>query len=114
MTDFRDIIETGVFQFNFGANRPWLTVPLRDIPRGTGVNGMVQGDGYVALYQREALINGQGSPNEFYNFTIGNSPIRIRSNETFGVNLTWPLGVVAVSAITRLRVYLIGILYTAL
>jgi len=114
ITDIRDILETGVFEFNFGANRPWLIVPLRDIPRGCGAHGGVQGDGYVALYQREVQVNGLGSPKEFYNFTIGNAPIRIRSNETFGVTLSWPLGVVAISAATRVRVYLQGILYTAL
>jgi len=108
------IYETGVFEFTFGVSRPWLQIPLTEIPRGVGPTGGQQGDGFVAAYAREWLYCGEGSPAEMYSFTIGRKAIRLHSNETFGVNLNWPLGAVAITAITRVRVYLMGILYAAL
>lgn len=112
--DVLGIMQTGVFEFTFGANRPLLQVPLTEIPRGVGVTGMLGVDGFVAQTTREHLRCGTGDPNEYYNFTIEKKPIRLRSNETFGVNLLWPLGVVAISALIRIRVIMVGMTYSAM
>lgn len=113
--DVLGIMQTGVFEFNFGQNRPLLQIPLTEIPRGVGPHGMMGVDGFVAQTLREMLYCGTGDPNEYYNFTIERKPIRLRSNETFNVTLSWPLGVVATAAVlTRMRVYIVGMLYAAI
>jgi len=108
--NYQGIYDTGVFTFNFGQQRPWLQVPLTRIPAGTMTTGEVTIDGQAAPgAEIFSLSNGPSRTDSYYNFTIKRRPIIINSNEVFSATLTYPLGAVAVTADTRIQVYLVGI-----
>lgn len=113
--DFDAIYDTGVFTFNFGQQRPWLQIPLAQIPAGTMPTGANTIDGQAApgaeIY---SLTNGPSNTNSYYNFTIQRKAILIGSNEVFGATVTYPLGAAAVTANTRVQVYLVGIFHRAI
>jgi len=110
--DWDALIANGVFTFSFGQNRQWLTVPLAYVPAG------ISKDGYAATTVGATTIeshhNGQGLISNYLNFTVGNNPIRIHSNESFNVTLTWPTVIPTPTVAVNITVYLLGILYSGL
>ena len=108
--DYALMYDTGVFTFSFGQQRPWLQVPLTRIPAGPMPTGNNTLDGNAApgaeIY---SLANGPSTTDSYYNFTIKRQSILINSNEVFSASITYPLGVVAVTANARIQVYLVGI-----
>jgi len=84
--DYLQIVDDAAFTFNFGVGRPWLQTQLRDIPAGCD-EYMSAVDGAAALV--ECVQTGLSSTKEFYNFLVKKNPIRIRSQETFNVQLDW-------------------------
>lgn len=121
LDDYAEFYEQGLFTFNFGQNRPWLQVPLTRIPHGpfhiTGPvdsasdNAAAAGATYFFVHQ------GDSSKCEYFSFTANDKMIPINSAENFNVQLAWPnanMGLSADGTQSRVTVFLIGILYTAL
>ncbi len=104
----------GVFTFNFGQGRPWLQTQLRDVPAGVDSHGSMAVDGAAALDVRQVITNGVPSIKELYSFAVGRKPVRLRSNETFGVTITYPNANPNPVVFIRLTVLLRGIEYSAL
>jgi len=112
--DHQIAMDQGVFTFNFGQGRPWLQTQLRDIPAGVDSHGSMAVDGAGALDVRQIITNGMPSIKELYSFAVGRKPVRIRSNETFGVTLNWPNAAPNPTVFVRLTVLIRGIEYSAL
>lgn len=112
--DIFQMYEQSLFTFFFGTNRPWLRVPLSQIPTGTALTGDIS----VANGAEEAAFLHQGlaRTDEVYDFTVRKKAIRIHSAENFHVEINWPNGGTAVWQMvdTRVRVFLNGHLYSAL
>jgi len=114
LADFQIVMDQGVFQFNMGTGRPWLTCQLGDLPTGMGPTGATSIDGAVAQVLHDLPVQGQSSAKELYGFTIEKKPVRIRPNETFGVTISWPNANPNPLVFVRVSVLLRGIKYTAL
>lgn len=114
LADFQAVMDQGVFVFNFGQGRPWLRAQLADFPTGCGPTGSTAIDGAMAQVLQNLPVQGPPSSHEFYNFCVGKKPVRIRSNETFNVELNWPNGAPNPVVFVRVTVLLRGILYTSL
>ena len=59
-------------------------------------------------------VQGVPSVKELYAFAIGKSPVRLRSNETFGVTISWPNANPNPVVFVRMTVILRGIFYASL
>jgi len=112
--DFSLIYENGVFEFYFGQQRPWLQVPVQEIPHGTGLEGALGTADDAAALNYFLGHNGLGSSKQFYNFTIGKKPIPIGSAENFNGRLDFPAGAITCANLHRARCYMKGVLYSAL
>jgi hypothetical protein len=107
--------QQSVFTFFFGQNRPWLRLPLSQITQGVAPTGEVSTGDITADIFYGVLHQGPASVDEWYNFTIGKSPIRINTAEPFSAEVNWPNGAVTwTAADTRVRTLLKGNLYAAL
>lgn len=121
LDDMTELYEQGFFRFIFGQNRPYLQIPLTRIPHGdfmlTGPAAAAQnnGAGQTGL-NIFAISNGASCKKEFYKFFVNDQPVPINSAENFSVQLEWnnPMGLTASGDESRLTVYLVGVLYTAL
>lgn len=102
--DLQVAINGCVFGLFIGA-KPFLRVPARTIPSGNGP--FVSGNGVAGLTQ---TVANSGWPHMANGFAIGRKPLVLTPTENFQVQLSWPGGVQAVSAIAPLTVYLDGIL----
>ena len=106
----------GVFNFFFGQNRPWLTLPVRQIPTGVFATANA-GFGDVGNADVDLHI-GMGCPSvkSLYNFTVGKKAIRVHSAEPFNADVTWPnANITPTNGLNyRWRCYMIGSLYAAL
>lgn len=115
--DYNLIYDTGVYEFFFGLQRPWLQVPAQQIPNGPGIEGTLAtaNDGAALNYYMAHCGEGR-CKNNMYNFTIGKKPIPIGSAEPFNALLRWPAGAITIAggADIRARAYLKGIYYSAL
>lgn len=110
------LYEQSLFTFTFGNNRPWLQIPLSQIPQGCALTGTLAfGDDQNAV-EAAYLHQGEASVAEYYNFTVARRPIRINTNEPFSAEITWPNGAVTWNTANdqRVRVYLIGHLFAAI
>ncbi len=114
LADFQQVMDQGVFTFNFGQNRPWLQTQLGDIPTGVGITGSLSIDGAVAQVLNNLVTQAPPSVKEYYSFAVGKKPVRIRSNETFNVQLDWPNANPNPVVFVRATVILRGIKYTSL
>lgn len=114
-TDLTAMYQQSVFTWFFGTNRPWLRLPLSQITKGVSPTGEFATGDITGNSQFIAVHQGPASVEEWYNFTVGQSPIRINTAEPFSAEITWPNGAVTpVAADTRVRVLLKGNLYAAL
>jgi hypothetical protein len=109
------LYQQSVFTFFFGVNRPWLRVPLSQIPNGVALTGTFA-DGDVTANTAAMWTHlGRARVDSVYEFTVAGQSIAIRPNESFQVDLTWPNGAVTwTAASSRARVYLNGSFYAAL
>jgi hypothetical protein len=115
VASFQQIIDMGLFIFTFGQGRPWLRAQLQDIPSGCNIFGGIAYDGAgVATTVGWPISAIPADPKGLYPFAVGGSPIRIRSNETFGVELQWPNGAPAPVTRVRITVTLRGLYYAGL
>ena len=114
LADFQAVMDQGVFVFNFGQANPWLTTQLADIPTGCGPAGAVSIDGAVAQVVHDLPTQGPATIKELYNFTVAKKPIRIRSNETFNVTISWPNANPNPVVFVRMTVILRGLSYNGL
>jgi len=114
LADFQACMDQGVFTFNFGQGRPWLQTQLHDIPTGVGISGSTAIDGAGAATQVDLPVNGVVASKEIYSFAVGRKPVRIRSNETFNVVITWPNANPNPVVFVRVTVVLRGIYYSNL
>lgn len=114
LADFQAVMDQGHLVFNFGQGRPWLRTQLADFPTGCGPTGATAIDGAAAQVVHDLPVQGPPSTKEFYNFCVGKKPVRIRSNETFNVEINWPNGAPNPVVFVRVTVLLRGILYTSL
>jgi hypothetical protein len=112
--DHQVALSEAVFTFNFGQGRPWLQTQLRDIPAGVDSTGSMAVDGAAALDVRTIISNGVPSIKELYSFAVGRKPVRIRSNETFGVTVNYPNANPDPAVHVRMTIFLRGIEYAAL
>jgi len=116
-TDIFFLYEQSVFTFFFGQARPWLEVPLSQIPTGTALTGTNSDGDITANTEATWLHNGHASVKSLYRFTVGKKAIRVQSAESFYAQITWPNGVGAFTwgvANSRVRTYMVGSLYAAL
>jgi len=114
LADFQAVMDQGVFTFNFGQGRPWLTCPLHDIPSGVAISGAIGFDGAAAAATVALAVNGVPSIKELYNFSVGRKPVRIRSNETFSVQVDWPNAAPNPTVFVRIQCLMRGIFYSSL
>ena len=114
VADFQAVMDQGVFTFNFGQGRPWLQCQLQDIPSGVAISGSTAIDGAAAQVNDDLPIQGVPSVKEMYSFAVGKKPVRIRSNETFGVVVNWPNANPNPVVFVRMSVLLRGIFYASL
>ena len=116
IVDMAFIYTTGVFRFFFGQSRPWLEVPLTQIPTGTALTGRLDIEETIGPTAGAFLHNGPASVEEKYDFTVGRQSIRLHSAEPFNCEVSYPQGSPGniVGAAIRTRAYLTGSLYAAL
>jgi hypothetical protein len=114
VADFQAVMDQGVFTFNFGQGRPWLQCQLSDLPTGTAISGSTAIDGAAAQVNDDLPVQGVSSVKELYSFCVGKKPVRIRSNETFGVVVSWPNANPNPVVFVRMTVLLRGIFYASL
>lgn len=114
VADFQAVMDQGVFTFNFGQGRPWLQTQLQDIPSGVAISGSTAIDGAAAQVNDDLPVQGAVSVKEIYSFAVGKKPVRIRSNETFGVTVNWPNANPNPVVFVRMTVLLRGIFYASL
>lgn len=112
--DHNGIFNTGVFQWVFGQNTDWLTVPLSRIPEGVAQAGAIGFDGAGAATEVDILSNGTPHTTNFFNFAVDRRARHIFSTESFRAEWAYPIAVVPVTANTRLRTYMLGILFSQL
>ena len=109
------LYQQSVFTFFFGQNRPWLELPLSQIPTGCYLTGNYQDGDVTANTEAMWVHEGLARVSEVYNFTVGKQAIRVHPAEAFNAEITWPNGAVTWNAArSRIRCYMIGSLYTAL
>jgi len=108
LLDYDAIFNTGVFQWVFGQNTPWLVVPITRIPEGVGLAGT------SVLAAGSVLSNGTPHVTNFYNFAVDRRARHIFSTEAFRGELSYPLGVAGLQIATRCRLYMLGILFAQL
>lgn len=108
LTDNDSILNTGVWSWIFGQNTPWLQVPVTRIPTGVGQAGF-------SVVANASIIT-QGTPHvtNFYNFAVDRRARHIFSTESFRGELSYPGGVVTINTATRIRFYMLGILFAQL
>jgi len=115
LAQFQNIVDMGLFIFTFGQGRPWLRTQLQDMPSGCNIMGAIALDGAAVATTVAAPVSGiPGDPKGLYAFAVGGAPIRIRSNETFGVEIQWPNGAPAPVTRVRITVTLRGLYYAGL
>ncbi len=108
MADRAQIENTGVFIWIFGQNTPWLTVPITRIPEGSGVAGNSTAANTAVISQ------GVAHATNFYNFSVDRRARHIFSNESFHGELQYPNGVETISVATRIRCFMLGVLFGSL
>jgi len=114
LADYQTIVNQGLFQFFFGQGRPWLQVQLADVPTGSGASGAVSFDGAAVATPHDLPVTGISSTKEMYPFTVKKNPVRIRSNETFSAQISWPNAAIAPVLFNRITVIIRGIMYSSL
>lgn len=117
VNDLEAFYGQSVFSFFFGQQRPWLEVPLTQIPTGVYPDGRL-GMGDTAGNEDVAYVGmGMSSVKEAYNFTVDGRPIMLRSAEPFHAEVTWPNTApwqLTSAANQRVRCYMLGTLYASL
>lgn len=108
LADNNSIMNTGVWQWIFGQNTPWLTVPVTRIPDG------VSQAGSSVVSNASIISNGTPHVTNFYNFAVDRRARHIFSTESFRGELAYPLGVATINTATRIRFYMLGILFAQL
>ena len=108
IADVNNIFNTGVWTWVFGQNTPWLTVPVTRIPEGLGPTG------FSTLAASAATVNGTPHVTNFFNFAVDRRARHIFSTESFRGELAYPNGVVAINTATRIRFFMLGILFAQL
>lgn len=103
------VMNFGVWTWVFGQNTPWLVVPVTRIPEGVGAAGFAAGAGPFI-----GLTNGTPHVTNFYNFAVDRRARHIFSTESFRGELSYPGGVVPITVATRIRFYMLGILFAQL
>jgi len=115
LADFLLIYTTGLWTFTYTGNRVYLQIPLSRIPQGVAPEGFASIDTTVAApIARTMIHNGVGHISNYYKFTIGRAALRIRPTESFQIAVTYPGGAVTLAAVTRSRVFLLGLQWTPL
>jgi hypothetical protein len=112
LLDRNSIFNTGVWQWVFGQNTPWLTVPLTRIPEGVAQTGFASST--QTNVDRIGASNGTAHVTNFYNFAVDRRARHIFSTESFRGEVNYPGGVVAINTATRIRFYMLGILFAQL
>jgi len=112
VADFNGIFNTGVWQWIFGNNTPWLTVPVTRIPEGLQTTGAATTT--VAATTITLLSQGVPHVSNFYNFSVDRKARHIFSQESFRGELTYPIAVVPITANARIRFYAQGVLFSQL
>jgi len=103
--DHDDIYNKIVFKWFFGANVPWLRVPLTKIPEGIGKSGAGTTD---------MPVNGWPVVTNFFNFSSPDRKARrVSSTETFRCELLI-CAALSLTATRKFRVFMLGILYQQL
>lgn len=115
IADWRLIYNTAAYQFTFGGTRTYLQVPLLRMPQGMGPEGFAAVDGNTSNVQAVELHNGLGLVSNYYNFQYKGATMHIQSAENFQTKVTWSASSgISISAATRTRAYLIGVLFNGM
>lgn len=115
--DYLLMYEQSTFTFVFSNNRPWLRVPLSQIPQGISATGTGASGDITNNIEFGYLHQGLASVKEYYNFMLPNKKlIHIYPNEPFGVDIDWFNGAITLNTANdqRCRVFIVGFLYSAL
>lgn len=115
LADWRLLYNSALFTFTFGGTRTYLQVPLLRIPQGMGPEGFAAIDGNTSNVQAVEVHNGLGQVSNYYNFEYKKATMHIQSAENFGVVVSYSAtSGISISAATRTRAYLIGVLFGGL
>lgn len=106
--DFINIYGASAMVFTYTGNRVYLQIPLTRIPAG------VAPEGFSTANNVGQIHNGVGHVSNLYRFTIGRAALRIRPTESFQIKIRWPQAAPTLTTNVRLRMYLVGLTWTAL
>lgn len=106
----------GVFKWKFGQQRPWLELPVTQIPNGPGIAGTVTSADATTPTEYAWPTNGAKSVYEYYDFSIAGNPVPIEPMETFNAEIQFPTAIAfgADEPDYRFRLYALGVLYAAI
>lgn len=114
LADFRLIYKTGLFEFTFTGNRIYLQIPLTRVPAGVAPSGFAAIDGNSSNTQAVEVSQGIGVVSNYYAFDYRKASLMIQSAENFNAKLSYPDGNISIATATRLRVFILGIRFTAI
>ena len=106
--EFSTVVNDGYFEFKLG-NRTYLDLPTADLPSGTAPDGV----GTTTADTKIFLHNGVAHRSNAWKFTVGKYLVHIRSNEPFSGQIVLATALTA-AAITRLQLYMNGLMYNAI
>jgi hypothetical protein len=108
VAEFLTIIQDGYFEFKLG-NRTYLDLPTADLPCGTAPDGF----GTTTANTTCIFHNGVAHRSNAWKFTVGKYLVHIRSNEPFSGQIVLNAALTA-AAITRIQLYMNGLMYNAI
>jgi len=109
--DFYTFYSNAYLEFLFN-NRPFLQVPLWEIPNGCGPNG----SGTTVADTNNNLINGVPHRSNVFKYLVGKYRVRIRATENFSANIKWDgISSSATTAVSlKATLFLQGFLFNAI
>ena len=105
--DLMRLYVNAYFEFAFN-NRPFLQIPLSEIPCGTGFEGV------STLSSDFQMHNGVGLRSNSFKFNVEKYRVRIHSTENFNATIYWPTAAVTFVVNTRIQVLANGYLYNGI
>lgn len=114
IADWRKIYTTSYVQFFFSGTKYYLTIPTTRIPCGVAPDGFAAIDGNTTNTDAIEVHNGIAHVENIYGFTVNQGRMLIQNGEAFGLTLNWATAQTLTSTSTRVRMYILGILFVSL
>lgn len=108
--DFTQLYKNGWFEFAFN-NRPFLQIPIEELPHGNGASGF---NGVTTAAAGNQMPHvGVGHRSNIFKYLVGKYRVRIRSTENFSATLNWNAAITQ-SITWKVTLLLQGFLYNAI